>query len=724
VRLEKRATVGAKRNVACGHARGSIIAHWDDDDWHAPHRLSYQVEALLRAEADVCGISTLLFYDVQAGAAWRYTYPRRGRAWLSGSTLCYRRAFWERNPFADINVGEDGAFVGSAAARRIQVLSDPTFHVGMIHGGNVSPKRVHGVCWRSYAREEITRLLGSDWPFYHTQGKDTLMNANASELTSVQASEQRHDYYAATDPPPGVRNIFACLVHENIECVIDMVRNLRYLDPASTILLYDGSPRGRLLTGAFPFESYGAVLHPSPKPQRWGQLHGFALDCMNFALDNLGFDTLTIVDSDQLGVRPGYSNYIARTLAPNSNIGLLGNSPDWQPPNTKVGPVVAAYRERELWGPLLRRFPRGEESFAYWTFWPSTVFTADAARDLVKLFATDEQLQGIMRRSAIWATEEVIFPTLVALLGYKIAANPCSYEYVKYKQVYNATQVEAGINRQDVYWIHPVARRYDDPRRVQVRERHGHYQGTLNLAEPRHVEDVEGEAMSRALHQVSVREQPRLLLTKPILNGMSKVAGWLDEDEADLLIAAGRAALTGSEGPHNVVEVGSFCGRATVVLASVMQALCPDGKVWAIDLHDGKVGSLDRGIEEHGPTLDRFRRSINEAGVERVVEVVRARSSDVSWEKPVSLLLIDGLHDYSNVSRDFLHFERWLLPGGYVAFHDYADYYPEVKTFVHEVLGTGRYERVECVRSLILLRKVEDRGKCIAHSESLPSTAS
>ncbi len=47
IRLSRRATVGSKRNLACEEARGSLIAHWDDDDWHAPRRLRCQVEALL-----------------------------------------------------------------------------------------------------------------------------------------------------------------------------------------------------------------------------------------------------------------------------------------------------------------------------------------------------------------------------------------------------------------------------------------------------------------------------------------------------------------------------------------------------------------------------------------------------------------------------------------------------------------------------------------------------
>jgi glycosyltransferase involved in cell wall biosynthesis len=40
VRLSARASIGEKRNRACAEARGSIIAHWDDDDWYAPGRCS------------------------------------------------------------------------------------------------------------------------------------------------------------------------------------------------------------------------------------------------------------------------------------------------------------------------------------------------------------------------------------------------------------------------------------------------------------------------------------------------------------------------------------------------------------------------------------------------------------------------------------------------------------------------------------------------------------
>lgn len=167
-RLSQKLTVGAKRNLACEQAKGTIIAHWDDDDWHASQRLSYQVEALLRQNADLCGINRLLFYDPANRQAWQYLYTTNQRVWLSGSTLCYKRDFWMSNRFVNINVGEDARFVWGSRMGRVTILEDANFHVGIIHRENVSPKRTKGAYWHIYQVDAIQALLGSDWDFYHS----------------------------------------------------------------------------------------------------------------------------------------------------------------------------------------------------------------------------------------------------------------------------------------------------------------------------------------------------------------------------------------------------------------------------------------------------------------------------------------------------------------------------------------------------------------------------
>src|SRR5207302_1170888 len=145
-------------------------------------------------------------------------------------------------------------------------------------------------------------------------------------------------------------------------------------------------------------------------------------------------------------------------------------------PNTRISPAQTAHKEIDLWRPFLRRFPEGEKKFVGWSFWPSTVFTAEAARDLTELFVADKMLQEIMDRTKIWASEEIILPTLLALLGYEIAANPCSYDYVKYKTNYTVQQLRAAQARADVFWVHPVPRRYNDPLRQYIRTSFRNYE--------------------------------------------------------------------------------------------------------------------------------------------------------------------------------------------------------------------------------------------------------
>jgi hypothetical protein len=491
-----------------------------------------------------------------------------------------------------------------------------------------------------------------------------------------------------------IRNIFAVLVHESQECIIDLVRNLHWLDPASLILLYNGGRDPKLLPDRFPFEQFGAVVHPAPRPMQWGRLHPFALDCMSWACDNRTFDTLTVVDSDQLATRPGYSEYLGRHLAALPRAGVLGNSRAVEVPGTRIGPAEAALREIELWRPLLREFPDGEAKFVHWCFWPSTVFTADAARDLVALFAANRVLQGIMAASRIWATEEVILPTLVALMGYEICNNPCSCDFVKYRVPYSLPQLESALDRSDVFWMHPVPRRYDDPLRKRIREKFDHHQKQAVAAQAP-VPPGRGGAV-------------RLLLTTPILRRMQGIDGWLEEAEADLLIAAVTRAAALPQA-RAVVEVGSYCGRATVVLGSALDAI-DDGahaiRIHAIDPHDGVLGALDQGILRVAPSLSAFRRNIANAGLEHLVEPIVKRASEIEWDTPICLLLIDGLHDYANVARDFHQFERSIVSGGFVAFHDYARYFPGVMAFVDELLARGSYEKVDQALSMIVLRKL------------------
>jgi glycosyltransferase involved in cell wall biosynthesis len=161
VRDERRSPIGVKRNRCCELAHGDVIVHWDDDDWAAPRRVSYQVERLVAAGADVCGLDRPLFYDPAEHQAWQYVYPSNAAPWVYGATLCYTKAFWRRNPFPPIGVGEDSRFVWASVNKKVLALDDPTFFVGIIHAGNTSRKQTRGYRWRPYPVPAVRSLMAA-----------------------------------------------------------------------------------------------------------------------------------------------------------------------------------------------------------------------------------------------------------------------------------------------------------------------------------------------------------------------------------------------------------------------------------------------------------------------------------------------------------------------------------------------------------------------------------
>ena len=153
-----------------------------------------------------------------------------------------------------------------------------------------------------------------------------------------------------------------------------------------------------------------------------------------------------------------------------------------------------------------------------------------------------------------------------------------------------------------------------------------------------------------------------------VLALLDGVQGWLTDAQARCLWDAARAVRSGGR----IVEVGSFRGRSTIVLASARS----DGvELVAIDPHGGG----DRGPQEIAPDAAAgnedyaaFGSNLRAAGVHDRVNHVRASSLDALGrvKGSVDLLYIDGAHRYAPARSDI---ERWgarVPPGGSMLIHD------------------------------------------------------
>lgn len=177
------------------------------------------------------------------------------------------------------------------------------------------------------------------------------------------------------------------------------------------------------------------------------------------------------------------------------------------------------------------------------------------------------------------------------------------------------------------------------------------------------------------------------------------VPGFLMEAEARLLGTIAACAPAGG----TIVEIGSFKGKSTVMLAKVT-AHYGLGRVVAIDPHNFNSDEL-AGFKT-GPEATSYREflgNLETAGVAGQVEVHRAYSTDVAreWSRPIGFLWIDGDHSYKGAKADFDGFFSHVLPHGIVALHDALhEFSGPIRVFVEEMLRSDRFGAAGFVGSI------------------------
>lgn len=129
-----------KLNRCGAMASGEIIARFDSDDWSAPNRLSVQLTLLQESGLSVTGFNFMLFYDVSDGKSYQYTSVRN---YACGTSLMYRRAWWQAHPFENGKaVASDNPFVREASqAKQLATMEGLGLIVARIHADNTSKKR-------------------------------------------------------------------------------------------------------------------------------------------------------------------------------------------------------------------------------------------------------------------------------------------------------------------------------------------------------------------------------------------------------------------------------------------------------------------------------------------------------------------------------------------------------------------------------------------------------
>jgi hypothetical protein len=152
------------------------------------------------------------------------------------------------------------------------------------------------------------------------------------------------------------------------------------------------------------------------------------------------------------------------------------------------------------------------------------------------------------------------------------------------------------------------------------------------------------------------------------LAAIASVDGWLTPAQARCLWDRARSLPSGA----SIVEIGSFHGRSTIVLA---RARPESVELVAIDPHAGgdRLPQTTGSEPEMGQQdFVTFHANLRRADVETRVRHVRLCSLEAlqTFDGPVDLLFIDGAHRYRPVRADIEQWGSRVPSGGTLLLHD------------------------------------------------------
>jgi Methyltransferase domain len=185
------------------------------------------------------------------------------------------------------------------------------------------------------------------------------------------------------------------------------------------------------------------------------------------------------------------------------------------------------------------------------------------------------------------------------------------------------------------------------------------------------------------------------------------VEGWLSDGQARVLFERARGLGPGEP----IVEIGSYRGRSTIVLA---RGAADGAHVIAIDSHDGDnrgprqvQGRIDEGQADHEAFLENLRR----AGVQVRVRQVRAPSQQALGlvSGTVGLLYVDGAHQYRAARDDIRHWGARVCEGGTMLVHDGFSSVGVTLALLRVLAAGEDWEYVGRTGSLVEYRRVRAR---------------
>ncbi len=196
---------------------------------------------------------------------------------------------------------------------------------------------------------------------------------------------------------------------------------------------------------------------------------------------------------------------------------------------------------------------------------------------------------------------------------------------------------------------------------------------------------------------------------------VESIEGYLSPKEIRFLALIGAAPTASGD----VLEIGSFKGKSTVILARAAARAGQD-RIFAVDPMAPTRVSDPRGSvsKADGSSFPDFQRNLEDRGLREHVEFARCDSGELAmtWDRPLRLLWIDGDHTYRGAKTDFDGFAPYLADGAIIALHDVLHACEGgVRVFMEDILLSPNFGPCGLVGSIAWAQFRTDETATAAH---------
>jgi hypothetical protein len=200
-----------------------------------------------------------------------------------------------------------------------------------------------------------------------------------------------------------------------------------------------------------------------------------------------------------------------------------------------------------------------------------------------------------------------------------------------------------------------------------------------------------------------------------LLTEIETVEGYLAPNEIRFLALL--AAVPTAEG--EILEIGSFKGKSTIILAKAAGLAGGEENVVAVDPMTAP-SETDPDLRGAESSYADFQKNIEDHGVVFRIDFYPIFSFELAktWDRPLRLLWIDGDHTYKGTRLDFEGFAPHLADKGIIAIHDVLhEFDGGVRVFMEHVLLSPNFGACGFGGSIAWAQYLEDETQAAKYRD-------